>query len=592
MALHHGDLFDVLPTLPADSIEACVTDPPYELAFMSKRWDSSGVAFQVETWQQVYRVLKPGAHLLAFGGTRTSHRMVCAIEDAGFEIRDSLCWLYGSGFPKSLNVSKAIDEAAGAERQIVGKHPSPASTNRVATMGKPEHSGSGWNESPDLTAPATDAAKQWDGWGTALKPAMEVICLARKPLIGTVVANVLAHGTGALNIDACRIAVSPDEDLGDPDRFATGRKSGQGQWTRAGAGRFEPGRRGGTTPSMGRWPSNVLLDESAAAILDAQSGELHAPMTNGTANISGFVAGGIGQPQARSFTDSGGASRFFFTCQSDCILCEQPCRTTSADSAASRSETIHRTIGASALSTAHASLAESLALAAPYVANLCAKCVTSIALALAEIKCSGSSALASTHYPAFMPDYKSSTLRQSLVSFAELWANIDTIPTTASLSLLYGSVVHAIEGCTRSGNGAGLASIKSGPTRFLYSPKPSREERDYGCDGLIAKTGGEATDRVDGSAGVNSPRAGAGRTGGSRNHHPTVKPVELMRYLVKLIVPPNGTCLDPFMGSGTTGMACRYELRQFIGIERDPAYIAIAERRIADCAPLFAEMVG
>jgi hypothetical protein len=167
--IHIGNCKEILATLEADSVDSVVTDPPYELAFMGKKWDASGIAYDVSMWAECLRVLKPGGHLLAFGGTRTYHRMTCAIEDAGFEIRDSIHWIYGSGFPKSLDVSKTIDKTG---IQLI-------------------------------TAPATAAAAaKWEGWGTALKPAHEPVVVARKPLAGTVAANVLEHGTGALNIDA------------------------------------------------------------------------------------------------------------------------------------------------------------------------------------------------------------------------------------------------------------------------------------------------------------------------------------------------------------------------------------------------------
>jgi len=403
--IHHGNLFDVLPTLEAESVDACVTDPPYDLTsgkrggtgaaslnldspagrsristgggFMGKEWDATGVAFNIETWRQVLRVLKPGGYLLAFGGTRTSHRMVCAIEDSGFEIRDSLSWMFGSGFPKSLNLG--------------------------------------------------------NGRGTALKPAYEPICMARKPLRGTVAANVARYGTGAINVDACRIGLGGEEPpTGSGDRRGS-LVYAQDRWTQE-----EMANGGNTTSSLGRWPANVILDPVSAAMLDEQTGEL----------VSGA------NPTRRSsdkFRDAYGE----FKGQTECFAAR----------------------------------------------------------------------------------------------------GVDV----------------------------------GGASRFYYVAKPSREERDYGCEGLRQRSGGEATDRTDGSAGVNSPRAGAGRTGGSRNVHPTVKPVELMRWLVKLVTPLDGLVLDPFTGSGTTGMACRYELRRFIGIERDAEYVRIAEARIAAVAPLFGE---
>jgi len=200
LQLHHGDCLEVLRTMPDASVDAVVTDPPYGLAIMGKRWDYDVPS--VEIWAECLRVLKPGGHLLAFAGTRTQHRMAVRIEDAGFEIRDMIAWVYGSGFPKSLDVSKAIDKAAGAEREVTKHH--------VQSSTRPnEHAGASAHitmpNSWDITAPATPEAQQWAGWGTALKPALEPITMARKPFPGTVAANVLEHGTGAINIDAARV---------------------------------------------------------------------------------------------------------------------------------------------------------------------------------------------------------------------------------------------------------------------------------------------------------------------------------------------------------------------------------------------------
>ncbi len=208
----HGDCLEVMAGLPENSLDACVTDPPYGLSFMGKSWDHAVPG--PDYWREVLRVLKPGAHLLAFGGTRTNHRMVCAIEDAGFEIRDSLQWIFGSGFPKSLDVSKAIDKAAGAERKVVGRKADPrylssanaASGSPMGNISPRVNGGVNYERAGFVTAPATDAAREWSGWGTALKPAYENITCARKPLSEkTVAANVLRWGTGALNIDASRI---------------------------------------------------------------------------------------------------------------------------------------------------------------------------------------------------------------------------------------------------------------------------------------------------------------------------------------------------------------------------------------------------
>jgi site-specific DNA-methyltransferase (adenine-specific) len=240
-----GDCRELIATLAEESVSSIVTDPPYELGFMSKKWDNSGIAYDVHLWTECLRVLKPGGHLLAFGGTRTYHRMASAIEDAGFEIRDSIHWLYGSGFPKSHDVSKGIDKAAGAERNVVGKLARPGSTSPRISMGD------NWQASPDITAPATDAAKQWQGWGTALKPAHEPIVVARKPLVGTVAANVQEYGTGALNIDGARVG---DEQI-TIDTFDNGAKP-------FGGAVGEPYT---SRQSAGRWPANVITDGSIDA---------------------------------------------------------------------------------------------------------------------------------------------------------------------------------------------------------------------------------------------------------------------------------------------------------------------------------------
>jgi site-specific DNA-methyltransferase (adenine-specific) len=203
-AIHTGSNLDVLPTLPDSSIDAIVTDPPYELGFMGKSWDSTGIAYNVALWRECLRVLKPGGHILAFSGSRTYHRMTVAIEDAGFEIRDQMLWVYGSGFPKSHNISKAIDKAAGQERETVGFKSAGIGTGKSygKIVGEREKVKTNLVA---VTAPASEAAKQWGGWGTALKPAHEPICLARKPIEGTVADNVLKWGVGGLNIEGCRV---------------------------------------------------------------------------------------------------------------------------------------------------------------------------------------------------------------------------------------------------------------------------------------------------------------------------------------------------------------------------------------------------
>lgn len=427
-----GDVLDGLEPLEDASIEAIVTDPPYELKFMGKDWDRTGVSFQPETWEACLRVLKPGGHMIVFGSTRTHHRMWVAIEDVGFEVREMLLWLYGQGFPKSLSIGKAIDKAAGAEREIVGFDP----RSKGIKPGSSNYGGGGaeYEAGHDITAPATDAAKQWDGWGTALKPACEPILLARKPLAEkTVAANVLKWGTGALNIDATRLAYLGEEDKASatPQGRVTSKESESiGAKPDAGRGleRIEFAR----PEQKGRWPANVVLDEEAGALLDEQTGVLK----------SGRMKPG----QQRQKTKGGGG------------------------------------------------------------------------------------------YHGNMPD---------------------------------------------EATAAGTYGDSGGPSRFFYVAKASRTERDRGLGSAATVSGAEAVGRKPNTAGLNSPRAGAGRTASQvRNFHPTVKPIALMRWLVRMVTPPDGVVLDPFCGSGSTLIAATEEGFGFVGIEISPEYCKITLQRL------------
>jgi DNA modification methylase len=235
--------------LPDSSVHAIVCDPPYELAFMGRSWDRSGVAFRPQTWVEALRVAIPGAHLLAFGGTRTFHRLAVAIEDAGWEIRDSiglLGWCYGQGFPKSLDIGKAIDKAVGAERQVIGPG---AYANRGRRTDNRVWRTSTESVSEVVTAPATADAERWQGWGTALKPAWEPIIVARKPLVGTVAGNVLANGVGGINIDGCRVSADLRPNV------VSDRRSGMNTTDGDGLG----GSKATGNTAVGRWPTNLLL---------------------------------------------------------------------------------------------------------------------------------------------------------------------------------------------------------------------------------------------------------------------------------------------------------------------------------------------
>jgi hypothetical protein len=371
--LHHGDCYEVMKSMPDNSVDSIVTDPPYELGFMGKSWDSTGIAYSAEMWAEALRVLKSGGHLLAFSGSRTYHRMAVAIEDAGFQIRDQIMWVYGSGFPKSHNLKD-----------------------------------------------------DWQGWGTALKPAHEPIVLARKPFSGTVAQNVLAHGTGALNIDASRVSIAEGDEPSAGSRTAT---FGTQETISGGDGS------GGWQPASGRFPANFIHDGSDEVVA--------------------------------LFPDSKG--------------------------------------------------------------------------------------MATQKSGANINVYGGNALNESSTTFPEVRLGF---------------------------NDSGSAA------RFFYCAKANKRDRNEGLDGFEAKQtlgGGGLTAEIKEDGSYDTASAG-GKYGSvkavSQNYHPTVKPTALMRYLVRLVTPPNGTVLDPFLGSGSTGKACMYEKFDFIGIEMTEEYLPIARARI------------
>ena len=326
--IHNIDCLDGLKLLDDNSIDSIVTDPPYELGFMGKKWDNTGISYNIELWKECLRVLKPGGYLLSFGGSRTYHRMACAIEDAGFEIRDQIMWIYGSGFPKSMNVGKAVT----AFEKYGNGH---SSSIRKARMGD-DYQPTGqedWKKGMQFQTPPnfsdmntdtelTDNAKQLDGWGTALKPAHEPIVVARKPLSEkTVAQNVLKCGTGGINIDGCRVGYKNEADINMVKakcNFTENSKS-------IGFGTDSTLYGTGTTPldqardcvkEQGRFPANIIFDEEAGQLLDEQSGNRPSGKGNGNAEV-GIATNGQGVPPLRrgklvSRDDSGGASRFFY----------------------------------------------------------------------------------------------------------------------------------------------------------------------------------------------------------------------------------------------------------------------------------------
>lgn len=342
VTLMSGDSRDVLKTLADNSIDSIVCDPPYALVsivkrfgaggapvkvpeggsgayarassgFMGKTWDTGETAFAVDFWAECLRVLKPGGHVVAFSGTRTYHRMACAIEDAGFEVRDMLSWLYGSGFPKSHDVSKGIDASLGAVRQITREA-------KVLDEQRPDHIDMDPRSSTDRERrdiPATDAARQWEGWGTAVKPACEPICFGRKPLIGTVAANVLQHGTGAINIDGCRVGTTENlnggaysggsKNLADATSYATGVNAGE------------------YVQPTGRWPANIIHDGSEEVtsrfpFSASGTGAVKRATGSDTGGNSSSAYGKESRPAGTPMIchgDDGSASRFFYTAKAD-----------------------------------------------------------------------------------------------------------------------------------------------------------------------------------------------------------------------------------------------------------------------------------
>jgi len=428
--LHRAKSEVALLGMRTNSVDSIVTDPPYELGFMGKSWDNTGIAYSVDLWKECLRVLKPGGYLLSFGGTRTYHRMACAIEDAGFEIRDQIQWLYGSGFPKSMNVGKAIDKLQGNERKIIGENQQILQKQaKDLREGKRKVLDSLDNGAPErnngfktVSAEITKGNSEYEGWGTALKPANEPICMARKPLSEkTVAQNVLKWGTGGINIDGCRVEYQGDKDLKSAT-FGRGTDITGGNLVGATEGNGKTNVEGNP---QGRFPANVIHDGSEE-VLD-------------------------------SFPNAGGQ-------QGDLV---------------GHNKVIKSPNG------------------------------------------------------------------------------------------IYGTQPPRYDAYKR------VEENKSA-SRFFYCAKTSKKERNLGCDDIESKQ--MDLSRKEGNVGGDNPRnRGVAK---SKNNHPTVKPLSLMRYLCRLVTPPKGMILDPFFGSGTTGCAAKIEGFSCIGIDDEQEHLDIAEARI------------
>ena len=449
--IYNEDCIETMKRMEDNSIDAIVTDPPYGLQFMNKEWDKlwrnstekdkeyiertknqgDGLTSrarslpdysaiknkEMQDWhyqwaKEAFRVLKPGGHLLAFGGSRTYHRMACAIEDAGFEIRDQIMWVYGSGFPKSLDVGKAVDKLQGNERESLGITQG-VGNNNTESMNSGVRKSSEFNHEYELTK----GTSEWEGWGTALKPSHESIVVARKPLEGTVAENVLKWGTGGMNIDGCRIEHNEEQKF-------TNRKERSAGWNMDNCGFDSEENHTASANKKGRFPANFIHD--------------------GSEEVVGLF---------------------------------------------------------------------------PYT----------------------------------------KTGKMNSICNNTIMANKPGIRD--------GKPIHLIQDAN-----------EGSAARFFYCAKASRSERNKGCEELEKKvkdieyrqpTGNAMVDRIH----------GCGKP--STNHHPTVKPIALMRYLIRLVTPPKGTVYDPFCGSGTTLIAAKLEKVNFLGSEIDPEYVKIAEKRLA-----------
>jgi site-specific DNA-methyltransferase (adenine-specific) len=308
-----GDILRFAAHYRGPKFHAVLCDPPYELGFMGKSWDSRGISFRSETWAAIGSLLAPGAHLLAFGGTRTFHRIAVAIEDAGFEIRDTLGWLYGSGFPKSHDVSKAIDREAGAERERIGDYGQDFRAKGSGLQGWQREAHS---VDKGITAPATDAARAWQGYGTALKPAWEPVIVARNPLVDTVAQNALEHGTGALNIDGARVSWANKADAAAAAIGFANSREGFGRGSRGGRNTYHP------LELLGRWPANIIHDGSEEVLeLFPETNPARKNKISDNRSVPFVQAGGeksggnSGRHDPRNtHDDNGGSAARFFYC--------------------------------------------------------------------------------------------------------------------------------------------------------------------------------------------------------------------------------------------------------------------------------------
>jgi site-specific DNA-methyltransferase (adenine-specific) len=570
------DCLDGLQLLDDNSVDSIVTDPPYELGFMGKKWDMTGIAYNIELWRECLRVLKPGGHLLAFGGTRTYHRMVCAIEDAGFEIRDQMQWIYGSGFPKSHNISKAIDKKAGAERKVVGLTSSPNGNvggyqgerykeKRQTRFGVVQ-------DQPEKSIPSTEEAKQWDGWGTCLKPANEPIVVARKPISEKTIAdNVLKWGTGGINIDDCRIEFAENDDKRIGKGYAHNAKAGLN------IGEHKDNANGQEQilhNPQGRFPANVIIDEEAGKLLDEQSGILKSGKhTEKEKNrkAKGMFAGGIAN-ENNWYGDSGGASRFFKDCSYDkeeiSWLRLQRYAQFVKENLLTMCAIIEITVPESAM--------QSLNVLKEILVNYAESQLKTIdmdtVLKNVIILQSQEDSQLNNMIIRFMKEMLN-VLKKKDESSIKQMMNIgkkleQELKHTAMEKLKcnhvrYVEIQLLISIMTITQNLLNTDGYAESVTSIYMLSNAEVGEKDY-----------QLASRFKYCAKASKKERGEG------NNHPTVKPLSLIKYLITLVTPPNGICLDPFEGSGTHALACKELGFRYIGFEMNEDYMQIIESRL------------
>jgi len=554
--LLRGNCLETLKTLPDNSIDCVVSDPPYELGFMGKSWDASGIAYSQELWGECLRVLKPGGHLLAFGGSRTYHRLASAVEDAGFEIRDQIMWLYGSGFPKSHNISKAIDKKAGAKREVVGSRPLTGNGKTMRSgFHQPDGTGAGETEKQDtfeFTAPATDEAKKWEGWGTALKPSHEPIVVARKPVEGTVAQNVLTYGTGALNIDGSRVGTEIVES------GRVGRSTGVSNSMSDIAS-----NEGGTT--TGRWPANTVITHAAGCIQKAGASEI---IGGGAKASSGFVNGYEGDGFAgKEITNA------VWECVEGCPVMNFPITGSSKASM--------RGVGYTDSNIYGSGDGEFDTLCGFNDSGSAARFFTQTAYSEADYQVPSHDPVVVARKPL------EGTVVDNVLKYGTGGLNIDgsRVGTETVITTNGKGFNGSFEGGTNDNGGAEREGRWPANTMITHSLGCKQvgvaDSKIHSAARFFSQTAYDEPDFPDffyqAKAGKKERNAGTDVA----NLHPTVKPLALMRHLVRLVCPPNGVVLDPFLGSGTTAVAAVLEGFEWVGCELTEDYWPIIEARVA-----------